>query len=774
MKKVINLLLITIILLSITAVTGAQASGTPFSVSGQVVDRFGNPLSGAQVTLIDYNYKVIGVRTTNDNGNYDFNNVVADTDSCKVRVTYTDPQGIEHHIPDTYILWVMTKGLQFIPSKQTYISDYPQPSYGYVWGAIDTSSGTSGTWISGIVYLVSLDSSVKYYEFADNTNGKESFSFYAPPGQYTLYAQHWENGVVYESPHKSVTVGHNVLETDPGVSPTQIILPLVSPTNSADPPTMPARNSNVVNGTVMTKDDKPWPGATVTLMERSDNGTGFIVMKDISGNPLTEVTDQNGNYQFTGVVPTSDDNKVIQARKDIKVMVDYADVNGTKQPTYTAPTTDIKSLYYPDVIMGYGQENAVRNVAMPTVTLPFAKGGWVTLSSIPSGANIYIDGSELTKPDQTVLVTPCTVYIDAGSHYIKMTKSGYNDVTDTITMEANTQHADYPLELTKALVPQWVTLVAAVIILLIVVILFLVLLATRLKFLLTPFTRFFNGLRKNANDRRASKDIARAHKAEAAEQRRLEQQRRSEEKMSSRRATFRERPDSGYSAATNPRDDVDVVNVDPVRRRHEAPKVFEEGKKVFEGSKKIFDLKHIAENRPKKIRARETIDPENDKSSMVFASDLYKKGNTNVERIPYDSAPKQQPQQSTYTERTEREAPLERQPTTLPERRQASAVPERSERIRVPKTSSQQRDGSSPGEKERILRYIRDHPEGVSFIQMSNDLEIIPNNLTYITKELVINDDIEKVKGLYYYKSHASPAEDSSSSVVVWRLDGDK
>lgn len=57
---------------------------------------------------------------------------------------------------------------------------------------------------------------------------------------------------------------------------------------------------------------------------------------------------------------------------------------------------------------------------------------------------------------------------------------------------------------------------------------------------------------------------------------------------------------------------------------------------------------------------------------------------------------------------------------------------------------------------------------------MSNDLEIPPNTLTMITKELVINDDIEKVKGLYYYKSHDSSSDDRESSVVVWRLDGEE
>jgi hypothetical protein len=77
-------------------------------------------------------------------------------------------------------------------------------------------------------------------------------------------------------------------------------------------------------------------------------------------------------------------------------------------------------------------------------------------------------------------------------------------------------------------------------------------------------------------------------------------------------------------------------------------------------------------------------------------------------------------------------------------------------------------------DKEKVIRYIREHQDGVSFIQMSNDLEIPPNTLTMITKELVINDDIEKVKGLYYYKSHDSSSGDRESSVVVWRLDGEE
>jgi hypothetical protein len=765
MKKVINVLLITIILLSITAVAGVHAQGSPFSVSGEVTDRYGNPVAGAQVTLIDSNYNVLGVKTTGTDGSYDFLNVVADTGTCKVQVQYTDSAGKVHTTPSYYINWVNTEGIQNIPASQTILPDYPAPVYGYAWGAIaDSNSG--GDFISGIVYLVSIDSGATYYQFANNTDGKSSFSFYAPPGQYWLYAQHWENGVVYESTHNSITITANWGPNDPTVVPYQIVLPLNSPASSPNPAVEPSDHVNIVNGTIITQDGKPFAGATVTLLERSDNASTYVPI--MSGSqPMTAVTDSNGYYQFYGVSPTDDAGNVIDGSKAIKIMVQYTDLNNTPG-TITASDSDTKLLYNPDVILGYGQENAVRNVTMPSVTLPFSQDGWVTLSSAPSGANIYIDGQELYGANNQPLVTPCTAYIASGTHTIKMTMNGYTASTGTITMVANIQHPDYTLALQMPIVPAWVTLVASIVILIVVTIVLIILITVLFG---SRIRRFLGGMGKKRGDRKASKDIARAHKAEAVEQRKTEQQRRADEKMATRRDSFRDKSDyrekpnartAGMREPVDTRDDVNVVNVDPVKRRHE-PKVFEEGKKVFEGSKKIIDFRHIAESVPKKkIRARDPTDDEPEKSSVVFASDMYKKPAKDVERIPYDSAPQTPPQRpSAYSER---EALVER-PQPM--------MPQRSERVKIPRMS-QQRDTSSAGDKDRVLRYIRDHPEGVSFIQMSNDLEIIPNNLTYITKELVINDDIEKVKGLYYYKSHTSSTEDSSSSVVVWRLDGDK
>lgn len=728
MKKLFNVLLISIILLSIAAVTSVNASGTAFSISGQVIDRYGDPISGAIVTLIDNNYKTIATKTTTVNGNFDFINVVADTETCTVRVTYTDSDGTKYDMPSYYVKWYPTKSIQYIPSTETQIPNYPQPEYGYIYGAIQTSSDNSANFITGIVYLVSLDNDVKYYEFAEVTSGQGSYTFYVPAGTYWLYAQHWETGVVYESTHKQVTVSRNA--DIKNVLETRIILPLNSPSNSPDPSSMPGHYTNTVSGTVLTKDGKAVEGATVTLLQRADNGSVYVPMKGLDGNVVKATTDANGNYSFSGIVPTTNDARGIQSKKDIKIQVEYNDLSGTKQ-TYVASNSDSRPLYYPDVILGYGLETTARSITMPTVVVSYARGGWVSLSSVPSGAYIFIDGQQLFGPDNQALLTPCTAYIDAGTHTIRMSKDGYSDTTDSITMEANTQHADFVMSMEKSVVPAWVTLVVAIVILLIAAVAIVALLATRLKSLFTPIMKAIGGFGQKAAELKSGRDTARARKAEAAQQ------------AAARRETIR-------ASESLPKD---AASPEPARRVPE-PAAAGSAKK-----KRIidFDLKHIADSVPRKSKPVEPAPAPKERSPVVFANDIYKKTPGSVERYEPAPAPARAPPSA------EREGLVER-----------PSAPERGDRFRIPRFSGQREAASSPSDKEHVLRYIRDHPEGVSFIQMSNDLEIIPNNLTYLTKELVINDDIEKIKGLYYFKSHASPADDGSSSVVVWRLDGDK
>jgi 5-hydroxyisourate hydrolase-like protein (transthyretin family) len=355
----------------------ASAEGTPFSVSGQVIDSNGNPVSGAIVTLIDSNFNVLGTKTTGADGTYNFLNVVSDFGTVKVEVNFTK-DGVTYTVPSYYTNWVNAEGIEIIPSSQTQIPDYPPPVYGYVWGAIETPDNQ---FIDGVVYIVNIDNGNTYYEFANNTDGKASFSFYVPAGNYWLYAQHYQYGAIYESAHQQITVTPNSNPTGPGVSPYQITLSLGSPTSNPDPAVIESPHINVVSGNVSYSNGYPAENIAVALYEMSDNGTGLVKMN------YTATTDNNGHYEFSGVVPTSDGNVVIQANKSIQVEAQYIDANGTLQSIWSTP----EILYYPDVILGYSNEDAARNIEIPTITLPV---GAATLQASSTAApSVSLSGS---------------------------------------------------------------------------------------------------------------------------------------------------------------------------------------------------------------------------------------------------------------------------------------------------------------------------------------------------------------------------------------------
>jgi len=288
--------------------------------------------------------------------------------------------------------------------------------------------------------------------------------------------------------------------------------------------------------------------------------------------------------------------------------------------------------------------------------------------------------------------------------------------------------------------------------------------------LLAPFAGIIASFKKGRSDRKASKEIARAHKAELGAQRKLEHQHaladrleRAKEEVYSlegqiesrvrhepiRREPARREPVSRREAPQ--RDYVERDYVDHGSDRGPDPSEYVASASKKRDSKKLFDIKGITNSVPKKAKpSYQMKERPEEKSPVVFANEIYKKKPaSDVERMPQEQA-------------------------RMSKKEYNDALPARDDRMRIPKTAPQRDGTSAVRDREKVLRYIKDHPEGVSFIQMSNDLEIIPNNLTYITKELVINDDIEKVKGLYYYKARGSQADDTTSSVVVWRLDGDK
>ncbi len=755
MKKTLNLLLICVILFSLFAVANASADGTPFTAIGQVTDRYGNGVAGATVTMVDNNYKQVAKTKSDANGNFEFVSVSVETSTVKVLTTYTDDNGKTYTIPPEWSNWFTASGSKSVNATYTQFPDYPPPSYGYVTGSIQTGTGSGDRTLDGVVYVT--DGEVTYYKQA--AKGSNGYTFYLKPDTYTIYAQHEENGMIYESQRTQITVTGNFI-----TNPIQkiIVCPLNTPATNPNPATLPTNNHyNKVNGTVETRDGKPYAGATVTLYEQSDNGSTYVAK---SGFVTT--TNDKGYFEFNGVGVTTDDGlSEIQTRKDIYVQIDYKDNSGVAQ---TPLKTETRQLYYPNMFIGVsGMEETARNIVFGDKTgviyLPFAKSGWVSLTSDPTGASVYVDNQPLAGPDGKQLTTPCTAYIDAGPHTIKLSLDGYVDKQGTIEMVANTEHQPEFMSLDRPVVPPIVTLIVAIIILLIVAVLIILLLASRRQALLAPFAGIIGSIRKSSDDRKASKEIARAHKAELGAQRKQDHQHafadrleRAKEEVYSlegqiesrvRREPARREPVSRREAPK--RDYVERDYVDRGAERSPDPAEYVTSTPKKRETKKLFDIKGITSSVPKKAKPYHMNEQAEEKSPVVFASDLYKKPASDVERLPHEQA---RTQKKEYND----------------------SLPARDERMRIPKTAPQRDGTSAVRDREKVLRYIKDHPEGVSFIQMSNDLEIIPNNLTYITKELVINDDIEKVKGLYYYKARGSQADDTTSSVVVWRLDGDK
>ncbi|MCD1293690.1 hypothetical protein CUJ83_01605 [Methanocella sp. CWC-04] len=700
MKKILSLLLISIMLLPVLAITNATAGSNTVTVMGQVTDRHGNPVQGAVATLIDAIYLEVDQTITDQNGNFEFVNANLKTDTCKVKVSYKEGSTV-YETKLSLTKWYMaTSGIIQVDRADTKLELYPPPEYGYVWGFIQNENGNT---IDGVVYAVSTTGEQTFYSFAQKTNGGNGqFTFYLPKGTYNLYAQHENGGVIYQSTKRvQVTVEGNLYLTDVP-APTMVTVPLTAPASSPDPASIPQTYHNKINGTVKTKDGKPYADAVISVYQQSDDMSRYI-KRDI----FTAKTNADGYFEIYGIDVRSDDDKEVFGRKNFMISVEYTDTNGAK-----ANVSEYTPLYHPNVIMPWNMEQAARNVTLD-IKLPFTTMGWVNINSDPPGAALYVDGQPLLDGNGKQYVTPCVAYIPAGNHEVKLAYEGYSDKAFMIEMEENKEHQSVFASLERSLVPSWTPVVVAALILIIVAGIVGYMLISKKNMFLGPLAGVANSYKNKVENNKAARDVAKAHKAEKAEQKRAEDQQK--------QAPKRESP----PATSIP------------------PKLGE--KKILPDVKGIGN---IANNLPRlggKIQESEPAE----KPSVAYASDVYKSPSSysNAERVPYTPKSSSVPPQQ----------------------------PEKDGRIKVPKTTVQGKDPvSTIKDKERILKYIKEHPDGVSFIQMSNDLDIQPNNLTIMMKELVISDDVEKVKGLYYYKSHDMSPLDNTSSVVVWRLDGDK
>ena len=353
MKKAFILLLISLILLQFSAVASVSAAGDDFMVMGKVTDRNGNPIEGAEVILYSGISVELDRKQTDYNGNFDFPNAICKESTLKVIVIYNSDDGKEYKTPWNQVRWYPKQPIVSIMEEDTRLYDYPPPDYGWLWGTIQTDT-TNAMVLDGVVYAINSMTGDKYYTFCNRETGQGKFTMYLPKGTYRVYGQHDENGLIYESKNQmTVTVDGEVDISK--VKPIAVLVPLNNPKPNPDPASIPGSFVNKISGTIKTKDGKPYTEATVSLLQKSDDGSRFIKKDQYVTHP-----DGNGYYEFYGVAVTGDDGKEVATKKDYQILVQYTDTEGNPREL-----TEVRPVYYPNVIIGLaGMEQAARNLTV--------------------------------------------------------------------------------------------------------------------------------------------------------------------------------------------------------------------------------------------------------------------------------------------------------------------------------------------------------------------------------------------------------------------------
>lgn len=121
----LNFVVFCMLCLFIMAFAVAAEADDTFSARGQVTDANGNPVPGADVTMVNMAHKAVASTKTDLNGNFAFDNVYKGGNVVKVVVSYTDKNGTMYSIPPEFGMWFPANGTVDINKNSTQILDYP-------------------------------------------------------------------------------------------------------------------------------------------------------------------------------------------------------------------------------------------------------------------------------------------------------------------------------------------------------------------------------------------------------------------------------------------------------------------------------------------------------------------------------------------------------------------------------------------------------------------------------------------------------------------------
>lgn len=204
--RALSFLLIPI-LTSILLTTTASATN-PFSVSGNVTDAEGTPIPNAEVLLLDADNLPLLMTYADANGSFVFENMSFDTPQISVMASFVKP-AIKDQRWGQHSSLHEAIGHVIIPDNETRFHDYIIPKTGFVHGYIVRESDQ--ILLTGTVSLSNGDVCVV-------TNPLDQYRFEVPPGNYSVFVVHDEDGKRFVSDKIDVQVipASNIYEV-PGV-----------------------------------------------------------------------------------------------------------------------------------------------------------------------------------------------------------------------------------------------------------------------------------------------------------------------------------------------------------------------------------------------------------------------------------------------------------------------------------------------------------------------------------------------------------------------------
>ncbi len=134
-----NFLITGIFCLFIMAFAVADAAAETVTVYGTVIDANGNPVQGADVTIVDNNYVTVAETLSDASGNFEFPGLELGTATFKALASYSDGNKT-YSTPAVYALWHASSGTQYINESETQLPDYAPPPFS-VMGSVTDANG---------------------------------------------------------------------------------------------------------------------------------------------------------------------------------------------------------------------------------------------------------------------------------------------------------------------------------------------------------------------------------------------------------------------------------------------------------------------------------------------------------------------------------------------------------------------------------------------------------------------------------------------------------